>query len=130
FWPGPMTLLFEPGPIIPENVLAGSNRIGIRQPGNTMTRKLISGLGQPITAPSANFSGEAPPITAQQVHKSLGNYLDLIIDGGTCPGGEPSTLIDPTKTPVQLVREGAIPFSEIKTALSENNKLVYPGVQA
>ena len=129
FWPGPMTLLFEPGPIIPENVLAGSNRIGIRQPGNTMTRKLISGLGQPITAPSANFSGEAPPITAQQVHKSLGNYLDLIIDGGTCPGGEPSTLVDAVNTPIQLVREGAIPFSEIKAIINENNEPVYPGVQ-
>ena len=84
FWPGPLTLLFKPGSVIPENVSAGSNRIGIRQPGNTMTRNLISALGKPITAPSANLSGESPPITAKQVQQSFGSRVDLIIDGGTC----------------------------------------------
>jgi L-threonylcarbamoyladenylate synthase len=128
FWPGPMTLLFEPNPIIPQNVLAGSNRIGIRQPGNTITRKLISALGHPITAPSANLSGENPPITAEQVQQSLGNSLDLIIDGGTCHGGEPSTLVDATKTPIQLVREGAILFSEIERTLRDNTEPVHPEV--
>jgi L-threonylcarbamoyladenylate synthase len=120
FWPGPLTLLFEPSPAIPQNVLAGSNRIGIRQPGNSMTRKLISALGQAITAPSANISGEVPPTTAQQVHKSFGSCLDLIIDGGTCQGGKPSTLVDPVKMPAQLVREGSIPFSQIQLALGKN----------
>lgn len=120
FWPGPLTLLFEPSASIPHNVLAGSNRIGIRQPGNIMTRNLISALGQPITAPSANLSGETPSITAEQVHEALGNHLDLIIDGGTCQGGKPSTLVDAVKMPALLIREGAIPFSEVETALEEN----------
>jgi L-threonylcarbamoyladenylate synthase len=119
FWPGPMTLLFEPGSIIPQNVLAGSNRIGIRQPGNSMTQKLISTLGQPITAPSANLSGENPPTTVEQIDPSLSNQLDLIVDGGPCQGGKPSTLVDAVENPIQLVREGAIPFSEINKWLSE-----------
>jgi tRNA A37 threonylcarbamoyladenosine synthetase subunit TsaC/SUA5/YrdC len=59
----------------------------------------------------------------------LENHLDLIIDGGTCQGGEPSTLVDAVNTPIQLVREGAIPFSEIKAIINENNEPVYPGVQ-
>jgi len=114
FWPGPLTLLFEPCSVIPKNVSANSNRIGIRQPGNIMTQNLISALGQPITAPSANRSGEEPPVTAKQVYQYLGNDVDLILDGGKCPGGEPSTLVDAVETPVRLIRPGVIPFSEIE----------------
>ena len=126
FWPGPLTLLFEPRSVIPENVSAG--RIGIRQPGNSMTRDLISAFGHPITAPSANLAGESPPTTAKQVEQSLGKHLDLIIDGGTCPGGEPSTLIDATETPVRLSRPGAIPFSDIQVALLGMTKPNQPEV--
>ena len=126
FWPGPLTLLFEPHSVIPKNVSAG--RIGIRQPGNPMTRNLISALSQPITAPSANLSGEEPPVTAEQVQQSLGDQLDLILDGGTCQGGKPSTLVDTLETPARLVRPGTIPFSEIETALRYNVKSVHPEV--
>ena len=128
FWPGPLTLLFKPGSVIPENVSAGSNRIGIRQPGNTMTRNLISALGKPITAPSANLSGESPPITAKQVQQSFGNRVDLIFDGGTCQGGRPSTLVDAVEMPVRLVRQGVIAFSEIEMALRDIAKTVHPEV--
>ncbi|MBC8288100.1 MAG: threonylcarbamoyl-AMP synthase [Nitrospinae bacterium] len=123
FWPGPLTLLFEPSSAIPENVSAG--RIGIRQPGNSMTRDLISALGQPLTAPSANLAGESPPTTAKQVDQSLGSHLDLILDGGTCPGGEPSTLVDPVEIPIQLIRPGAIPFCEIEMELRGNSKTAH-----
>ena len=128
FWPGPLTLLFKPSSVIPENVLAGSNRIGIRQPGSPMTRNLISALGQPITAPSANLAGESPPITAKQVQQSFGNRVDLIIDGGTCQGGKPSTVVDAVETPVRLVRHGAIAFSEIEMALRDIAKTLHPEV--
>ena len=128
FWPGPLTLLFKPGSVIPENVSAGSNRIGIRQPGNTMTRNLISALGQPITAASANLAGESPPITAKQVQQSFGNRVDLIIDGGTCQGGKPSPVVHALETPVRLVRHGAIAFSEIEMALRDIAKTLHPEV--
>ena len=126
FWPGPLTLLFEPRSVIPTNLSDG--RIGIRQPGNSMTRNLISAIGQPITAPSANIEGEAPPTSAKQVDQSLGKSLDLIIDGGTCPGGEPSTLVDLTESTAQLIRPGAIPFKNIEVALRDNTKPNHPEV--
>jgi len=128
FWPGPLTLLFKPGSVIPENVLAGSARIGIRQPGNTMTRDLISALDHPITAPSANLSGESPPITAKQVQQSFGDRVDLIIDGGACQGGGPSTLVDAVERPVRLVRQGVIAFSDIEIVLREIAETVHPEV--
>lgn len=127
FWPGPLTLLFDPRSVIPENVTAG--RIGIRLPGNSMTRDFISALGQPITAPSANLAGENPPTTARQVDQSIGKHLDLILDGGTCSGEEPSTLVDAVERPVQLIRPGAIPFSEIEITLYGHTKSTHPEVR-
>ena len=118
FWPGPLTLLFEPARKVSKNVLAGSNRIGIRIPGNAMTRNIISALKQPITAPSANHAGENPAINAEQVRQYFGNDLDLIIDGGVCQGGKPSTLFDPANIHAKLIRPGAIPFSDIDRVLS------------
>ena len=116
FWPGPLTLLFKPKPNIPQNVTTGL--IGIRQPGNSMTRKLLSALDHPLTAPSANISGENPATTAEQVELHLGNKLDLILNAGVCKGGEPSTLVDATQAPVRLIREGAISFKHIQESLN------------
>ncbi len=116
YWPGPLTLLFKPKFSIHKNITA--DLIGLRQPGNVLTRKILSALNHPLTAPSANLSGSAPSTTAQQVEDCLGNKLDLILDGGTCPGGKPSTLVDSTKTPVRLIRAGAISFEKIQKTLN------------
>ena len=117
FWPGPLTMLFKPKHTIPKNITTGL--IGIRQPGNLITRKILAGLNYPLTAPSANISGEDPTTTAEQVKDRLGNKVNLILDAGICRGGEPSTLVDTTKTPVRLVRAGAINFKSIQESLNE-----------
>ncbi len=117
FWPGPLTMLFKPKHTVPKNITTGL--IGIRQPGNLITRKILAGLNYPLTAPSANFRGEDPTTTAAQVKDRLGNKVDLILDAGICRGGKPSTLVDTTKTPVQLVRAGAINFKNIQETLNE-----------
>ena len=121
FWPGPLTMLFKPKHTIPKNITTGL--IGIRQPGNSITRKILAGLNYPLTAPSANFSGEDPTTTAEQVKDRLGNKVDLILDAGICRGGEPSTLVDTTKIPVRLVRAGAINFKTIQESLNETPKV-------
>ena len=69
FWPGPLTILFKPKPTIPKNITTGL--IGIRQPGNSITRKLLSSLDHPLTAPSANLNGENPATTAEEVNSAL-----------------------------------------------------------
>ena len=117
FWPGPLTMLFKPKSSIPEYIT--DDLIGIRLPGNSITRKLLSALNHPLTAPSANFSGEDPTTSAEHVKDCLGNKVDLILDAGICKGGEPSTLVDTTKNPVQLIRAGAISFTSIQESLNE-----------
>ena len=121
FWPGPLTMLFKPKHTIPKNITTGL--IGIRQPGNLITRKILTGLNYPLTAPSANISGEDPTTTAEQVKDRFGNKVDLILDAGICRGGEPSTLVDTTKIPVRLVRAGAINFKTIQESLNETPKV-------
>ena len=115
FWPGPLTILFKPKSTIPKNITTGL--LGLRQPGNAITRKLLSVLDHPLTATSANFTGKIPATTAEQVELQLGNKLDLILDAGTCKGEQPSTLVDATQKPVRLIREGAVSFKCIQESL-------------
>ncbi len=117
FWPGPLTLLFKPKPSsIHENITA--DLIGIRQPGNPVTRKILSALDHPLTAPSANISGGNPATTAQQVQDTFGEKVELILDAGDCKGGKPSTLINATETPARLIRAGEIDFNNIQECLN------------
>ena len=117
YWPGPLTLLFKPKPSsIHENITA--ELIGIRQPGNLTTRKILSALDHPLTAPSANISGGKPATTAQQVQDIFGEKVGLILDAGECNGGKPSTIINATDTPARLIRAGAIDFENIQECLN------------
>ena len=120
FWPGPLTMLFKPKHTIPKFITTGL--LGVRQPGNLITREILSELNLPLTAPSANISGKTPATSAEQVKDYLGNKVDLILDAGFCKGGEPSTLIDTTKVPVQLIRKGVIDFKKIQVSLNQTQR--------
>ncbi|MCH7624007.1 MAG: threonylcarbamoyl-AMP synthase [Nitrospinae bacterium] len=116
-WPGPLTILFSAHPHLPSQSTANTGKIGVRQPGNEMVRKLLSGIGFPITATSANISGTENVTTAREVEETLGSQIDLIVDGGAAPGGKESTVLDVTLSPSLLVREGAVTREEIDAIL-------------
>ncbi len=117
FWPGPLTLLFKPkSSTIHENISA--NLIGIRQPGNPVTRNILSALDHPLTAPSANISGGNPATTAQQVQEVFGEKVELILDAGECKGEKPSTIVNATDSPARLIRAGEIDFKSIQECLN------------
>lgn len=116
-WPGPLTILFSARPHLPSQLTANTGKIGVRQPGNEMVRKLLSGIGFPITATSANISGTENVTTAGEVEETLGSQVDLIVDGGPAPGGKESTVLDVTLSPPLLVREGAVTREEIDAIL-------------
>jgi len=116
-WPGPLTILFSAHPHLPSQLTANTGKIGVRQPGNEMVRKLLSGIGFPITATSANISGAENVTTAEEVEETLGTKIDLIVDGGPALGGKESTVLDVTLSPALLVREGAVTREEINAIL-------------
>ncbi len=114
FFPGALTIVLPRSSLVPDVVTAGGATVGIRIPAHPVPVALAKGLGMPIIGTSANLSGKPSPLTAAEVHGQLGNKVDLIIDGGRCPGGKESTIIDVTGEIPVVRREGAIPLAELE----------------
>ena len=117
FWPGGLTLIFKASAKIPPLVTAHTNTVAVRNPSHPIARMLVKAAKCPLTATSANLSGEKSCSSAGEVVKSLGNAVDLIIDGGHTEGLLPSTIVDLTSIPPKIVREGIISAEQLKTFL-------------
>ena len=116
FWPGGLTLVLPRKASIPDVVSAGGPTVAVRVPDHPVPLALIAALGAPLAATSANLSGHPSPVTAQEVEAQLGGRIELILDGGQCPGGIPSTVLDLTADPPAILRAGAIGVEEIRSA--------------
>jgi len=108
YWPGALTLVLPALPMVPSVVTAGTATLGVRLSPHAVARGLVELLGEPVTAPSANPNALAPPTTAAGVLAYFPEGLDLVLDGGTTPGGEPSTVLDLTAEPARVLRQGAV----------------------
>ncbi|MCP9471999.1 MAG: L-threonylcarbamoyladenylate synthase [Nitrospira sp.] len=119
FWPGPLTILFPATPSLPSALTAGTGKVGVRLTPCSPLRNILTRVG-PLTGTSANRSGDPPVTTAVEVVKTLGAEIDLVIDGGTTPGGAPSTVVDVGET-IQIIREGAVTRAMLQTAMGTKN---------
>ncbi len=119
FWPGALTLVVPKKTELPELLTAG-NSIGIRIPDHPVALELLKEFG-PIAATSANLSGKTSPHDARDVLKQLNKRIPLILDGGRCSGGIPSTVVDCSNGEVRILRPGAISQQEIDAALTERS---------
>ncbi len=117
FWPGGLTLIFEAKPDLPQGLTAGTGKIGVRLSSHPIARALAEAVGMPITGTSANISGEAACSSAKEVHHSLGEKVDLILDGGKTAGGKGSTILDVTVDPPQILREGMVGREQLEKCL-------------
>ena len=108
FWPGPLTLVFPAAPHVLPELTGGGGTIGLRVPGNELTRELLRNLGTALTGTSANRSGGRDPRTAEEVMREVGDRVDLVLDGGATTGDRPSTVVDVTVEPPRIIRQGAI----------------------
>ncbi len=107
-WPGPLTMIFEAQPEVPELITGNSNKVAVRIPGKSTALQIAKAIKMPVTATSANLSSMPPAINAEAVLSYFGDNVDLILDGGHAPGGKPSTILDVTVTPYRILREGSI----------------------
>lgn len=112
FWPGPLTLVLPRHPKLPPAISA-TPTVGVRLPDHVVARALLRAAG-PMAVTSANLSGRASPVTADQVLEQLGGRIPLILDGGATPGGVPSTVIDCSGASPRLLRPGPIPLEAIE----------------
>ena len=124
FWPGPLTIVMKAKPCVPEIVRAGGETVGLRCPDHPMTLELLEKSGVPFAAPSANPSGEPSPKNADSVLKYFDGKIDAVLDGGECGIGCESTLIDLSRTPYRILRQGALPADEIADALVDSMKII------
>jgi tRNA threonylcarbamoyl adenosine modification protein (Sua5/YciO/YrdC/YwlC family) len=116
FWPGPLTLVLPKQKGLPEE-LSAQPTIGVRMPDHPVTLALLRRAG-PLAVTSANISGAASSVTAQEVFAQLGGRIPLILDGGRTPGGVSSTVVDCTGREPRILRLGPISLKEIQKALA------------
>lgn len=108
FWPGPLTLVVPRWHGVIDPVTAGLPSVALRMASHPVALALVRAAGVPIAAPSANRSSMVSPTTAMHVHKSLGDAVDLILDGGPTRVGIESTVVDLTGDVPRLLRPGVI----------------------
>ena len=108
FWPGPLTLVLPKAPMIPDAVTAGNPTVALRWPAHALFEAVIRASGFPLAAPSANVSGSTSPTRAQHVLRSLAGRIPLILDGGPCPIGIESTVLDLTQAQPRILRPGIL----------------------
>ena len=116
-WPGPLTLLVPKAAHVLPVVTGGRGTVGVRVPAHPLTLELLARFGGGRAAPSANRFGMVSPTTAEHVRADLGDLVDYVLDGGPCPIGVESTIVDCTVSPAQILRPGGIPSEQVEHLL-------------
>ncbi|RUM89775.1 MAG: threonylcarbamoyl-AMP synthase [Thermodesulfatator sp.] len=117
FWPGPLTLVFRARAEVPSWLTAETGTVALRVSSHPLARELPRLFRGPITGTSANLSEEPPARTAEEVAHYFPE-IDLVLDGGPCPGERPSTLVSVVSEKVELLRPGAVPWEKIEEVLN------------
>ena len=113
FWPGPLTLVFLSSSRVPDEVTKGSGTVGVRIPSSTLCLELLAQCGGPLTATSANISGETVLRTVPEIREALSSGVNLYLDAGELPLSMPSTVLDVAGDVPRLLRDGAVPIEQI-----------------
>ena len=124
FWPGPLTLVLRARSSVPEILRAGGATVGLRCPRQEQTLRLLRELEFPLAVPSANPSGMESPKDADQVFHYFDGKIAAVIDGGPCALGLESTVLDLSKAPYRILRQGSLPAEEIMDNLVSGMTIV------
>ena len=136
FWPGALTLVLPRRQDAKLSLLvsAGLDTVAVRAPSNAVARALLKAAACPVAAPSANRSGSVSPTTAQHVAESLGDGVEMILDGGPTALGIESTVIGFDGAHPALLRPGAVPREAIEKIAGPlkqaGEKIASPGMLA
>ena len=122
FWPGAVTIVFKAKHILPINLTAGTERIGVRMPEHPVALALTAAVQGPITATSANITGNAGCSLVSQMDPLIRDKLDLIIDVGALKGGMGSTVVDVTGDFPKVLRQGAVAEKDIFAAIFQKRR--------
>ena len=124
FWPGALTLvLADPDGIFPEGVRGGPGAgVGVRVSPHPFVRRLLSAFGAPLTSTSMNEGGALPARSGSEalaVAEGMGASDVLVVDWGTLPASEPSTVLDCSGEVPVVLREGSVPVGRLRCVIPE-----------
>ena len=117
--PGALTLVMPKKPVVPDIVTAGFDTVAVRMPDHPVALKLISEAGVPVCAPSANTSSRPSPTLAEHGYDDRQGRIPVILDGGKCPLGLESTILDMTVSPPRVIRAGAVDIADIEDTIGK-----------
>ena len=117
FWPGPLTLVVPAHTVLGDQCKAADGSVAVRVPDQDFTREVVSEVGRPVTATSANVSGDTAISRIGDLSQEIRDGVDLIIDVGTLAGGAPSTIVDVRYPTPKLIRDGAVPWKRVLESL-------------
>ena len=117
FWPGPLTLVLPRLAGVPDAVTGGLDTVALRVPGHPVALALLAAFGGGIAAPSANRYGRVSPTSAEDVREELADSVDMVLDGGRCPIGIESTIVDLSSATPRILRPGKITERALRAVL-------------
>lgn len=117
FWPGPLTIVVPARPGIARRILGHRRTIAIRVAAHAVAQALAEAHGFPITSTSANRSGQPPAASARDLENAHLSDVDVLLDSGPSPGGQPSTIVEMATDGPRLVRAGAIAWKRVLESL-------------
>lgn len=124
YWPGALTIIFScKTENVPSLVRGGGSTLGLRIPNNSIIQEIIKGVGAPILGPSANFHKEKTPYKLDEINQNLIQKVDFVVQGKTSTRNV-STVIDITKSPWKILREGAIKIESSELRIQNGITLI------
>ena len=121
FWPGPLSIVLPKTEALPAIVTAGGDTVALRIPDHPLALALLQRVDEPLAVTSANLSGREPARTAEEARAQLDGRVHVIVDGGPAPGGQPSTIVDLTLSPPEILRRGPVTESMIRETLASTS---------
>lgn len=115
YWPGPLTLIFKN---------KSGEKYGFRIPDHSVSRAILDATISPLYVPSANVAAQPAPQDVYSVVVNFDGLIEAIVDGGRCPGAVESTVLDVSREPYEILREGAIKAAQLKRTLKDPGKIV------
>ena len=119
FWPGGLTIILKKRENVPAIMVSNGETVGVRMPNHKLALDIIESAGGILATTSANISGEATPSSFVEISPIFKERVDIVIDGGKCPIGTASTIIDMSKSKINILREGSISKEEIENIIGK-----------
>lgn len=120
FWPGGLTIILNKKDNVPDIMVSGGKTVGVRMPNLDTALKIIEAAGGLLPTTSANISGETTPRSYDELSEEFKERVEILVDGGRCPIGNASTIIDMSDKP-KILRVGAISVEDIEKIIGKLN---------